>query len=79
MADEKLVKVEALKYHTTAGEEYHVGDTYNVPESAVDNLVNLGMAVRVDRVEAAKAAVKAAEKPAKAAKPGRKGRKARNR
>ena len=75
MVDEKMVKVEALKFHTTAGEEYQVGDTYNVPESAVDNLVNLGMAVRVDRVEAAKAAAK----PAKAAKPTRKARKARTR
>jgi hypothetical protein len=67
MADKpQTVKVEALKYHTTAGKEYQVGDTYDVPEDAVDNLVFQGMAVRTDRVEQAKAAGKAAEKAAKA-------------
>lgn len=71
MADEKpkKVTVEALKFHSTAGTEYQVGDTYEVEESAVDNLVNLGMAARVDRVDVAKAQAKAAEKPARAAKP----------
>lgn len=70
MADEKpkLVMVEALKYHTTAGEVYDVGDTYQVPEHAVENLAVQGMAIRVDRVAAAKAAAKTS-KPAKAAKP----------
>jgi len=58
MADEKpkTVQVETLKYHTNAGKEYQVGDTYDVPEAAVDNLAHLGMAIRVDRVAVAKAA-----------------------
>ena len=64
----KKVKVEALKYHTTAGEEYQIGDTYDVEEAAVENLTTQGMAVRVDRVAHAKAAEKAAAKPAKPAK-----------
>ena len=69
MADEKpkMVTVEALKYHTTAGEAYDVGDTYDVPEHAVENLITQGMAVRVDRVAAAKSAAKAAEKAQAAA------------
>jgi hypothetical protein len=67
MADEKpkKVKVEALKYHTNAGEAYEVGETYEVDEAAVDNLVHQGMAVRVDRAAVAKAESKAAEKAAK--------------
>lgn len=72
MADEKpkKVKVEALKYHTNAGEEYQVGDTYDVDEAAVDNLAHLGFAVRVDRAEVARSQAKAAEKQqAAAAKP----------
>jgi len=64
----KKVTVEALKYHTTAGEEYQIGDTYDVDEAAVENLTTQGMAVRVDRVAHAKAAEKAAAKPAKPAK-----------
>ena len=80
MADAKPAKVtvEALKYHTTAGQEYQVGDTYDVDEGAVDNLALQGMAVRVDRAAVAKAANKAAQaqqaaavkpaKPARAAK-----------
>jgi hypothetical protein len=68
MADEKpkTVKVEALKYHTNAGEAYDVGDTYDVDEAAVDNLVHQGMAVRVDRAAVAKASAKAAERQTKA-------------
>lgn len=66
MADAKpvMVKVEAIKLHSTAGQAYDVGDTYEVPEADVDNLATLGMAVRVDRVAHAKAAAKA--KPAAA-------------
>ena len=63
MAD---VKVESIKYHTTAGKEYPVGATYSVDESAVENLQHLGMAVRVDRAEVAKQQASAAEKTAKA-------------
>jgi hypothetical protein len=63
MAD---VKVESIKYHTTAGKEYPVGATYSVDESSVENLVNQGMALRVDRAEVAKAQAKDAEKAAKA-------------
>jgi hypothetical protein len=80
MADEqpKKVTVEALKFHTNAGEAYQVGDTYDVEEHAVDNLTNLGMAVRTDRVNVAKADTKAAETAAKAAakpaKPAKKGK-----
>lgn len=73
----KKVTVEALKYHTTAGESYDVGDTYDVDETAVDNLVAQGMAVRTDRVAHAKALKASASgklKPAKAAKAGRKAR-----
>jgi hypothetical protein len=71
MADQtpKKVKVEAIKYHTNAGKEYQIGDTYEVDESAVDSLGTNGMALRVDRAAVAKQAAKAAEKPAKAAKP----------
>ena len=69
MADQKpvTVTVEALKYHTNGGEEYQVGDTYDVPEDAVANLAHLGMAVRVDRVAHAKKAAESA-KPAKTKK-----------
>lgn len=64
MADDKpkMVKVEALKYHTNAGQEYQVGDEYEVEESAVDSLGTLGFAARVDRAAVAKAATKEAEK-----------------
>jgi hypothetical protein len=65
------VKVEALKYHTNAGKAYQVGDTYEVDEAGVDNLVHQGMAVRVDRVAHAKKVAKPA-KPAKAAKKSKK-------
>lgn len=61
-----MVKVESIKYHTNGGQAYEVGDTYDVAEDAVDNLVNQGMAVRVDRVAQAKRAQKAAVKPAAA-------------
>jgi len=47
----KKVTVEAIKYHTNAGKAYQIGDTYEVDESAVDNLVAQGMALRADRVE----------------------------
>ena len=64
MADEKPTKVtvEALKFHTTAGQAYQIGDTYEVDESAVANLEFQGMAIRVDRVAHAKAVDKAAKK-----------------
>ncbi len=60
------VKVESIKYHTTEGKEYPVGSTYSVDESAVDNLVAQGMALRVDRAEVAKEQAAVAEKAAKA-------------
>jgi hypothetical protein len=60
----KMVEVEAIKYHTNAGEAYDVGDTYDVDEAAVDNLAHLGMAIRVDRKAVAKAA-KPTAKPRK--------------
>lgn len=60
------VKVESIKYHTTDGKEYPVGATYSVDESAVDNLVAQGMALRVDRAEVAKKQAADAEKAAKA-------------
>ena len=63
----KTVKVEALKYHTTAGTAYEVGDTYEVPEAGVDNLVNQGMAVRVDRAAVAKQQAADAKKTRKTA------------
>jgi hypothetical protein len=63
----RQVTVEAIKFHTNAGESYDVGDTYDVDEAAVDNLTHLGMAIRVDRKAVAKAAAKPA-KPAKAVK-----------
>lgn len=59
------VKVEALKWHTHAGEEYNVGDTYAVDEQLVDSLAAQGMAVRSDRVEVAKKATAQAAKQAK--------------
>lgn len=60
------VKVESIKFHTTDGKEYPVGATYSVDESAVDNLVAQGMALRVDRVQVAKEQAAATEKAAKA-------------
>ena len=60
------VKVESIKYHTTEGKEYPVGSTYSVDESAVENLVAQGMALRVDRAEVAKKQAAEAEKAAKA-------------
>jgi hypothetical protein len=60
------VKVESIKYHTTDGKEYPVGATYSVDESAVDNLVTQGMAIRVDRVDVAKRDAAAADKTVKA-------------
>jgi hypothetical protein len=68
-----MVKVEAIKFHTNAGEEYQVGDTYDVEESAVDNLAAQGMALRTDRAAVAKKAA-APAKPAKPAKATRKGK-----
>lgn len=43
MTDSK-VSVTALKYHTTNGKAYNAGDTYEVPEGEVENLVAQGMA-----------------------------------
>ncbi len=65
-----MVKVEALKDHSTAGKNYGVGDTYEVAEDAVENLAIQGMAVRTDRAAVAKksAAPKKAEKAPKAAR-----------
>jgi hypothetical protein len=72
MADEKpkKVTVEAIKFHTNAGEAYEIGDSYDVDESAVDSLAANGFAIRVDRAAHAKKAAKPA-KPAKKAKKGR--------
>jgi hypothetical protein len=66
MSDEKpkKVTVEAIKYHTHAGEEYQVGDTYDVDEDAVASLQAQGMAIRTDRA----AVAKKADKDAKAKK-----------
>lgn len=65
-----MIEVEALKPHSTAGKNYAVGDKYDVPEDAVENLSIQGMAARTDRVAAAKkqesAAKAAAPKAAKA-------------
>lgn len=63
-----MVKVEALKYHTTDGREYQVGDKYDVPESAIENLAAQGMAVRVDRAAVARKARSAAKSKAKASR-----------
>lgn len=69
MAEGKqMIEVEALKDHSTAGKNYSVGDTYEVPEDAVENLAVQGMAVRTDRVAAAKKAAKPADAPAKPAR-----------
>jgi len=66
MADDKpkKVTVEAIKFHTHDGEEYQVGDTYDVDEAAVESLQVQGMAIRTDRA----AVAKKAEKDAKDAK-----------
>lgn len=70
MADKPVtVKVETLKYHTNAGKEYQVGDTYDVDEAAVENLVNQGMAVRSDRVAVAKQSAADAKKRSTAVEP----------
>ncbi len=53
---ENTVTVEALEYHTYDGEEYQVGDTYDIDEQYVDSLRVQGKAVRVDRVKVAKKA-----------------------
>lgn len=63
-----MAKVEALKYHTTAGKAYDVGDTYDVDDAAVENLSVQGMAIRVDRVAHAKALQSKALKPSKSGK-----------
>jgi hypothetical protein len=65
-----MVTVEAIAPHSNAGESYDVGDTYEVPEEAVDNLGHLGMAIRVDRVGRAKAKAKPAAKAAKTRRAG---------
>lgn len=62
----KMVQVEAIKFHTNAGETYDVGDTYSVEESAVDNLAINGFALRSDRAAVAKQARADAAKSAKA-------------
>lgn len=72
------VTVETLKYHTTAGAAYDVGDTYDVDEAAVENLAVQGMAIRTDRVAHAKALKPSKSgklKPVTAGKKARKGKK----
>ena len=49
-----MIQVETLKYHTNAGKEYQVGDTYDVADHAVESLAANGFAVRVDRAAHAK-------------------------
>jgi uncharacterized Zn finger protein len=73
MADAKPTKVtvEAINYHTNAGEEYQVGDTYEVDEAAVDNLAIQRMAIRVDRTAVAKKAAKPTKAAAKKARKSR--------
>lgn len=66
-----MIRVEALKVHSTEGKEYQIGDTYDVPESAVDNLATLGMAVRVDRAAHARKAAAPKKASAKRAVVGR--------
>lgn len=58
----KTVKVEALEYHTYDGNEYQIGDTYDIDEALADSVAAQGKAVRVDRAAVAKAATKAAAK-----------------
>jgi len=57
----KKVTVEAIKWHTNAGETYDVGDTYDVDEDAAASLAIQGMAIRTDREAVAKKAAKDAK------------------
>ena len=62
MADEtpKTVTVEATEYHTYMGQEYQIGDTYEIDEQYAESVVQQGKATRVERGEsAAKAEPKA--------------------
>ena len=61
----KKVTVEAIKWHTNAGEAYDIGDTYDVDEDAAASLAINGFAIRTDRVEVAKKAEKDAKKAEK--------------
>ena len=61
----KKVTVEAIKWHTNAGEAYDIGDTYEVDEEAAAGLAIQGMAIRTDRVAEAKKAEKDAKKAEK--------------
>jgi hypothetical protein len=63
----KTVTVEALEAHSYNGENYDVGDTYELDEQLVDSLRIQGKAVRADRVQQAKTAAKAAKAQAEAA------------
>lgn len=71
MADEKpkTVTVEALQDHSYAGQDYVVGDTYDIDEQLVDSVTFQGKAVRVDRAEVAKKARTAAAKRSTAVEP----------
>lgn len=71
MADDKpkTVKVEALQAHSYAGNNYEVGDTYDIDAQLVDSVTFQGKAVRVDRAEVAKAEKKAAAKRSTAVEP----------
>ena len=71
MADEKpkTVEMEALQHHTYNGQEFQVGDTYDLPEDLVHSVTAQGKAARVDRAEVAKAQAKAAQKPSKPVEP----------
>lgn len=79
MADEKptTVTVEALQPHSYQGQDYEIGDTYDIAADVADSVAAQGKAVRVDRAAVAKASAKAAKASTKAAKTpkGRKGRK----
>ena len=46
-----MATVKALKYHTLHGHPHDVGDTYDVDDHEVDNLVGQGMVTRVDAGE----------------------------
>lgn len=41
-----MISMTTIKYHTYLGQEHPIGDTYDVDESEVDNLVGQGLVVR---------------------------------
>lgn len=72
MGSDIVAKVVALKAHTAFGQSYEVGETYELDEAAVGNVLAQGMVRRADAVpvKAAKAVKKAAA--AKTPKPAKK-------